>query len=252
MVEDDFRKIVKKEAEFQDKKIMTGNRSEYAFFYRDNQEIDQYFDQLVKGRGKLLVLGCSDTKIERFFKKGFKSVVGIDISQKSLEKINQRIAKKKLNSKVKVILMDVHSLKFANNAFDLVLGEAILHHLDLKKALPEIYRVLKKRGKIIFLEPLGMNLIVNWYRKKTPFGRTKFEHPLKIKDFKILEKYFKLQIKGFYLLTILSFGFKIFLKSDFLYRLSRKILFALDSFLLFFCSYLKYYCWLAVLNGEKK
>jgi ubiquinone/menaquinone biosynthesis C-methylase UbiE len=252
MDKEDFRKILKEEAEFQDEKITAGKRAEFYIFYKDNKEIYNFFKKAIRSEGgRLLVLGCGDEKIEDFLKNGFDEVLGIDISKKSIEKIRERIVSEDLGKKVKVLLMDAHNLEFKDDTFDFVIGEAILHHLNLKKAIPQIYRVLKKEGRIVFLEPQGMNPLINWYRKKTKWARTKYEHPLKIKDYKLMKKYFDIKIKGFYFLTILSFGFKVFLKSDFLYKISRMFFSKLDSCLLFIFPFLKYLCWLAVIEGKK-
>jgi len=56
--------------------------------------------------------------------------------------------------------MNAEELKFADDYFDIVCGGAILHHLDLNKALSEIARVLKPDGKAIFVEPLGQILLL--------------------------------------------------------------------------------------------
>ena len=67
----------------------------------------------------------------------------------------------------------------------------ILHHLQINKCLDEIHRILKPNGSLIFIEPLGTNPIINFYRKFTPKSRSKDEHPLINKDFKYIKKNLK-------------------------------------------------------------
>jgi ubiquinone/menaquinone biosynthesis C-methylase UbiE len=88
-----------------------------------------------------------------FYKAGFK-VSGIDISPDLLRKAQARTGE---NSNVKLVVADIDSLPYEDNTFDAVVGICVLHHLDVKTALKEIMRVLKKGGIIIFSEPNMMN-----------------------------------------------------------------------------------------------
>lgn len=87
-------------------------------------------------------------------------------------------------------LMDAHSLEFEDESFDFVYGCAILHHLDYVLALDEIYRVLKPDGRILFVEPLGINPVAKLVRMMTPFARTVDEKPLMFKELTELKKRF--------------------------------------------------------------
>lgn len=88
------------------------------------------------------------------------------------------------------ILMDANNLIFEDESFDVVIGGAILHHLDIEKTLHHVHRVLKPNGVIIFLEPLNMNPLYKIYRKSNPQERTPDEHALVSKDFKTIKKKF--------------------------------------------------------------
>jgi SAM-dependent methyltransferase len=74
--------------------------------------------------------------------------------------------------------MDAHATTFEDDTFDLVFGSGIIHHLDTRKSLQEIHRVLKPGGLALFQEPLGGNIGINLYRALTPSTRTPDEHPL--------------------------------------------------------------------------
>jgi len=243
---------LRKEIVFQDANIIYKTRARFSIFYEDNKEKDDYLNKLLEGaKGSLLILGCGDTDITALLDKGFDHIVGIDISPKSIEKVNEIIKKKGLEKRVVAIVMDAHNLEFEEDFFDFIIGAAVLHHLNIEKAIQEINRVLKKDGKMIFLEPLGLNPIINWCRQKTPNYRTEFEHPLKFQDFKLIKKYFRIHLRGFYLFSILSYGFKTFIKSNILYKISHYILIQLDAFLLFLFPFLKYLCWIVIIEGAK-
>jgi SAM-dependent methyltransferase len=50
-----------------------------------------------------------------------------------------------------------------------VYGRAILHHLNVGMSSPELLRVLKPGGKALFVEPLGMNPLLNYIRDHVPY-----------------------------------------------------------------------------------
>ena len=59
-----------------------------------------------------------------------------------------------LIKKPKGIIMDATAMEFGDNTFNLVLAEAVLEHIiDDKKAMREIYRVMKPQSKCIIYVP---------------------------------------------------------------------------------------------------
>ncbi|PIQ98851.1 MAG: hypothetical protein COV66_13180 [Nitrospinae bacterium CG11_big_fil_rev_8_21_14_0_20_45_15] len=92
------------------------------------------------------------------------------------------------------VLMDAHHLQFEDNSFDLVFGGAILHHLNMVTALNEINRVLKPGGRILFVEPLGMNPFGNIVRALTPDARTIDEQPFRRQELMEINKRFETEI----------------------------------------------------------
>jgi ubiquinone/menaquinone biosynthesis C-methylase UbiE len=91
-------------------------------------------------------------------------------------------------------------LVYANNTFDIALGFAVLHHLDLEKAMPELYRVLKPSGVAYFAEPLGSNPILQLFRKLTPKYRTIDERPIVLGEFRgYINKFNSFSHEEFYL-----------------------------------------------------
>ncbi len=74
--------------------------------------------------------------------------------------------------------MDAHELVFPDDLFDIVVGNGILHHLDLPVCLASIERVLKPKGFALFIEPLAGNPLLKLFRVLTPRARTIDEKPL--------------------------------------------------------------------------
>ena len=177
-------------------------------------------------------------------------VVAVDLSLESLKSTGSIVSQ--LSLPVRLMKIDCESLCFNKDSFDLVVGRAILHHLDLSRALPEIHRVLKKEGRGLFIEPLGMNPLINLYRKLTPQNHTPDEHPLKLADFKILSHLFEEVVhEEFNLLPlgILALARYFHNKS----RLSRQIrrLQNFDNIIFRYLPALKWYSWTTVISFQK-
>lgn len=72
-------------------------------------------------------------------------LVGIDLSQKMLDKAKSELAKRNLQAQL--LKMDAESLDFPDASFDaLTCGSALYFFPDPQKALREFFRVLKKGG----------------------------------------------------------------------------------------------------------
>ena len=140
---------------------------------------------------------------------GANSVLGIDISDTAIDISRATCARLLANdpaklAKVKFQRMNAEALDSNDNSFSLVCGRAILHHLDFDKCFAEIHRVLKVGGKAIFVEPMGHNPFINWYRDRTPELRTPDEHPFLEKDFAQIKQVFKTVDVQYFHLTSLA------------------------------------------------
>lgn len=128
----------------------------------------KYIKQAIQGKKniKILDLGCGFGALTQHLVGLNGKIYGVDISSDSIA-----LAKKKIKSKQIFFKADnAHNLSFKSGFFDFVVGNAILHHLDLHKSLSEIFRVLKKKGGIIFFEPNIINPEV-FLERKVPFFR---------------------------------------------------------------------------------
>lgn len=68
-----------------------------------------------------------------------------------------------LPGKIKVLKVDVTNIPFETNTFDIVLCNHVLEHIpDDKKAMCEIYRVMKKGGWGILQVPINYNLATTY------------------------------------------------------------------------------------------
>jgi SAM-dependent methyltransferase len=109
--------------------------------------------------------------------------------------------------RIECTVADGEELPYANESFDAVWGNAILHHLDLERAGRELQRVLKPGGVAIFCEPWGANPLLSFARRYLPYpnkDRTPDERPLRRRDLDPLRAIFPmLEVQGFQLLGML-------------------------------------------------
>jgi SAM-dependent methyltransferase len=155
----------------------------------------------------VLEYGCADGRLsllEQQLAQRFKAFSGIDLSDQAIVKARQTAAKQALKH-CRFEVMDAEAMTFADASFDLVFGRGIIHHLQLDRCFAEIKRVLKPGGSALFLEPLGHNPILNWYRGRTPEMRTPDEHPLRARDFELARTFFRtVELSYFGLSTLLA------------------------------------------------
>jgi 2-polyprenyl-3-methyl-5-hydroxy-6-metoxy-1,4-benzoquinol methylase len=97
-------------------------------------------------------------------------------------------------------------LPFADGSFDRVWGNAVLHHLEVRAAGRELFRVLRPGGVAVFCEPWGENPLLNWARRRWPYPgkeRTPDEQPLRRKHVRQLRAIFPaVEVRGFQLLSM--------------------------------------------------
>jgi ubiquinone/menaquinone biosynthesis C-methylase UbiE len=137
----------------------------------------------VRGR-RVLEIGCGHGDFAlKLLGAGASHVAGIDISDVYVADASAKVGAAGFKPDAfDFRVMDAHQLEYADGSFDLVIGQGILHHLDLKVCLAEIQRVLRPDGCALFVEPLAANPALKLFRVLTPKARTLDEKPLDSDD----------------------------------------------------------------------
>ncbi|HEY7153296.1 MAG TPA: class I SAM-dependent methyltransferase [Gemmataceae bacterium] len=107
---------------------------------------------------------------------------------------------------IEFLQADAERLPFADGCFARVWGNAILHHLDVRRAAGELRRVLRPGGLAVFCEPWGENPLLTWARRRLPYRgkeRTPDEQPLRRRHLRVLREVFpSLEVEGYQLLSM--------------------------------------------------
>ena len=129
---------------------------------------------------RILDFGCGAGWLSSVLTSEGYWVTGIDTSGSLI-----RGASKSFPGSSRFVIGDCMNLPFRDEAFDLVVGVAILHHLQSDRGLAECYRVIAPGGSLILLEPNKYNPIAAIARRVTPVDtQTPDECPFSPQEFK--------------------------------------------------------------------
>jgi ubiquinone/menaquinone biosynthesis C-methylase UbiE len=160
-----------KEVEYYDRRVEEKRKDGGDFEGFNPLFLDSFqflYDLLRKNcQGKtVLDYGCGNGIHSAFLvKAGAEKVIGIDLSEKSLEVAEKRVVEAGVAGKVEYRIMDCEKLEFSSDSFDVILDGGTFSSLDLEKAFPELARVLKPEGCLVGIETFGHNPFTNLKRK---------------------------------------------------------------------------------------
>lgn len=157
----------------------------------------------VRGR-RVLDLGCGHGMAAVVLARRGARVTALELSGGYLR---ESLARARANGvRIAAVQADGHRLPFADAAFDRIWGNAVLHHLDLAVAGPELRRVLAPGGCAVFCEPWRGNPLLEWARRRrNRAGRhhTADERPLGPAEVAVLRTFFPdLRLQGHQLLGL--------------------------------------------------
>lgn len=106
------------------------------------EELKEY----IRDEERVLDLGCGNGRLIELFESRKIDYIGVDFSEKLIE-----MAKKKYGDYFK--MADILILPFSDSYFDSIWSIAVIHHIPSEemrlRALQELWRILKKEGKVI-------------------------------------------------------------------------------------------------------
>jgi 2-polyprenyl-3-methyl-5-hydroxy-6-metoxy-1,4-benzoquinol methylase len=148
---------------------------------RNTVRADDTFDRLLREAvpGKrVLELGCGTGWLaSRVAQFGAAYVQGLDISHTRIAQAGQHEIQGLQEFQVADLAQPVEGV------YDVVMGRAVLHHLDYREVLLRLSREnVREQGLMLFYEPLGSNVLMRLDHARSQDAHTPDEHPFERSD----------------------------------------------------------------------
>jgi demethylmenaquinone methyltransferase/2-methoxy-6-polyprenyl-1,4-benzoquinol methylase len=100
-----------------------------------------------------LATGTGDVPLTLIADKRIKKITGLDLSKGMVDIGIEKVKKKNLDNKIFLMLGDAMNIPAADKTFDITtISFGIRNFSDPQKSLHDIYRVLKKDGRVMIME----------------------------------------------------------------------------------------------------
>lgn len=151
----------------------------------------------LKKTDRVLDFGCGPGAFLAAIAPFCGEILGVDISKNFASTCGQTILDLKLLN-AQALHIEPDALPFPDASFDAVVMVDVIHHLEnISKSLKEVFRVLKKGGKILIFEPNKLNPVLTWVhlRDRNEWGLLRLGTPQKYR--KILRPFMQIEVIDF-------------------------------------------------------
>lgn len=107
----------------------------------------------LEGR-RVLEIGCGTGNLTTWLALQGATATGVDVSGGMLEVAARRAELNGVASRVELRLSGIESLDEPPGSYDAILGNQVLHHLELDEAMASVRRLLTPTGVAVFVEPV--------------------------------------------------------------------------------------------------
>lgn len=177
-------------------------------------------------------------------------VIGMDISPELIDLASRRVQMQCTGlPKPQLLVQSAYETGLPDASVDVVLSNALLHHLDLPTVLTEVRRILKPHGRFIINEPVRLLGLLKVARKLFPDrgNISSYEHPLTREEYRQLTKFFTLERERAFRLPFVSAAIKLGVSQKQMRRIQQ-----LDSWLLTHFSFLRPFAGVRVASFTQK
>jgi SAM-dependent methyltransferase len=136
-------------------------RFPHVFSCPNTMRHERYLEDVLRSAvqgGSAVDVGCGRGRFsERLLSWGASYVLGVDVSETSIAEAKQR----EIPGRLEFAVADASKL---DGSYDVVCGRSVLHHIDYRTFLQDVYRdILAPGGTLAFMEPLGGNPLIQAY-----------------------------------------------------------------------------------------
>jgi len=140
-----------------------------------------------------LDVGCGDGRNAVLLAKLGARVVGIDISPAAVELARKRARINGVQDATSFVCSPLEIVQFAPNSFDVIWGDAILHHLIpvLETILGRLVIWAKPGSTMLFAEPINLSPTLRRLRQSLPIHThaTPGERPLEAREINLIRRF---------------------------------------------------------------
>jgi SAM-dependent methyltransferase len=129
----------------------------------------------------VLDFGCGDGCNTALLAARGCRISALDLSPDLLQQAARRAVEDGVRNRVRFVCGSAHAIPLPDASVDLVVGNVMLHHLDLAAASREVLRVLRAGGRAIFREPIRQSRLMRALRPLIPYRQpnvSPYERPL--------------------------------------------------------------------------
>jgi SAM-dependent methyltransferase len=172
----------------------------------------------------VLDLGCGTGESTVVLVHKRARVIGIDISPELVDLAAQRVRRQCEGfQQPHLLVRSAYETGLEDGSVDVVLSNALLHHLDLPTVLKEVRRILKPNGRFVINEPVWLLRFLVAVRNMFPDrgNISEYEHPLTREEYAQLTKFFSLQRERAFRLPIVSLAIRLGFPARYVHRIYR-------------------------------
>ena len=198
----------------------------------------------------VLDYGCGDGGDTTLLASRGATIHALDLSPELLGLAEDRLRLDGLHQRVSFVCSSAHAVPLPDESMDLVFGHSVLHHLDLKLAESEVYRVLKPGGRALFFEPVRNSKLARRIRPWIPYRQpdvSPFERPLLEEEIQHFSRQFRMARRREFMLPFIAIGHIVRLPFSVQHRL-----YEWDRYLLAAYPALRHYATVTVFELFKK
>lgn len=156
-------------------------RAHHVLTGPNTAKAEALFDDLIRKAvtgGRALDICCgSGIRSVHILELGADYVLGVDLAESEIAKAKTR----EQPGKLEFLVADASAP--LEGKFDLIFGRSALHHIDYRPTLLRLYENnLAPGGTLLFMDPLGENVITRAFHRFVPSAHTPDERPLREDD----------------------------------------------------------------------
>jgi len=128
------------------------------------------------------------------------AVVGLDLSPDLIALAQRRAELDLVTDRVEFVVAEANPSALPKASFDLVLVQAVLHHMDIAQGIATLLAMLKPGGHVVIMEPVVLSSAMRWLRRHIPVAAdlSLNERQLEWLDIRSVESGFEVVEKRFF------------------------------------------------------